>query len=72
MVLKSDNISRRKTLHNSHNSVQRPVVSTLCQETKKHRNQKVESEGTQKLGPYWKLQPVACTANMELRSESCL
>ena len=48
------------------------VVSTLCQERKEHRNQKVGSEGTPKLGPYWKLQPVACTVNMELRSESCL
>ena len=29
--------------------------------------------GNTKIGdPYWKLQPVACTANMELRSESCL
>ena len=27
------------------------VVSTLCQETKKHRHQKVESEGKQKIGP---------------------
>ena len=48
------------------------VVSALSQETKKHLNQKVGSEGTPKLGdPYWKLQSVACTANMELRSESC-
>ena len=28
-------------------------------------------QGTPKLDSYWKLQPVACTANMELRSESC-
>ena len=28
--------------------------------------------GNTKLGPYWKLQPVACKVNMELRSESCL
>ena len=54
-----------------HNFMQRPVVSTLCQETKKHRNQKGGSKGTPKLDPHWKLQPVACTANMELRSESC-
>ena len=33
---------------------------------------KVGSEGTPKLGPYWKLQPVACKVNMELRSELCL
>ena len=50
-------------------SVNWPVVSTLCQETKKHLHQKVGSEGIPKLDPYWKLQPVACTANMELRSE---
>ena len=34
-------------------------------------SQKDGSKGTPKLDPYWKLQPVACTANMELRSESC-
>ena len=28
-------------------------------------------KGTPKLDPYWKLQPVVRTANMELRSESC-
>ena len=55
---------------NSHNSqMQLPVVSTLCQETKKHLNRKV---GSPKLGSYWELQPVACTVNMELRSELCL
>ena len=43
---------------------------TLCQETKKHLNRKVGSEGKPKLDPYWKLQPVACTVNMELTSES--
>ena len=48
------------------------VVSTFCQEMKKHMNQKVGSEGTPKLGPYWKLQLVACKVNMELRSELCL
>ena len=53
----------------SHNSVQRPVVSTLCQENKKHRNQKDGSKGTPRLGPYWKLQPVTCMVSMELRSE---
>ena len=36
-----------------------------------HRNQKVGSEETPKLDQYWKLQLVACTANMELKSESC-
>ena len=47
-------------------------VSTLSQETKKHHNQKDGSKGAPKLDPYWKLQSVACTANMELRSELCL
>ena len=45
---------------------------THCQETKKHRNQKVGSEETPKLDPYWKLQLVACTVSTELRSELCL
>ena len=72
MLLKSDSISWRKILQNSHNSqMQWPVVSTLCQETKKHLNRKVGSEGTPKLGPYWKSQPVACKIKMELRSELC-
>ena len=62
LQLKSDSISWRKTLQNSHNSqMQLLVVSTLCQETKIHLNQKVGSEGAPKLDPYWKLQHVACT-----------
>ena len=70
MLLKSDSISWQKILQNFHKSqIQWPVVSTLCQETKIRLNQKVGSEGTPKLGPYWKLQPVACKVNMELRSE---
>ena len=51
--------------------VQWPVVNTLFQEKTKHLNRKDGSKETPKLGPYWKLQPVACTVNMELRSESC-
>ena len=52
MLLKSDSISWRKILQNSHNSqMQWLVVSTLCQETKKHLPQKVGSEGTPKIGP---------------------
>ena len=35
-------------------------MSTPCQETKVDLNRKVGSEGTPKLGPYWKLQLVAC------------
>ena len=45
------------------------VVSTLCQERKKHLNRKVGSEGTPKLGPCWNLQTVTCKVNMELISE---
>ena len=33
-----------------------------------HRNQKVGSEGTPKLDPYWKLQLVACTVGVEWKS----
>ena len=73
MLLKSDSISWRKTLKNSHDSqIQWLVVSTLCQETKIHRNQKVGSEEAPKLDRHWKLQLVACTVITELRSESCL
>ena len=73
LLLKSDSISWRQTLKNSYNSqIQWAVVSTLCQETKIHLNRRVGSEGTPKLGPYWKLQPVACKVNTELRSELCL
>ena len=73
LQLKSDSTSWRRILQNFHNSqMQWLVVSTRCQEMKKHLNQKVGSEGTPKLGPYWKLQPVACEVNMELRSELSL
>ena len=44
----------------------------ICQETKIHLNQKVGSEGTPKLVPYWKLQPVAYIVNMEWKSELSL
>ena len=59
-----------KTLHNFYNFMQWPVVNTLFQE-KEHHNQKDASKGIQRLGPYRKLQPVACMVSMELRSESC-
>ena len=72
MLLKSDNNSGRKTLQNSHNFVQWLVVNTLYQEMKKHHNRKDGTKGTQKFGPYWKLQPVGCTASTELRSELTL
>ena len=41
-------------------------------ETKIHLNRRVGSEETSKLGLYWKLQPVACKVNTELRFELCL
>ena len=41
----------------------------LSQEKTKHHNRKDGSKETPKLGPYWMLQPVICTVNMELRSE---
>ena len=73
LQLNLDIISWRKTMQNSHNSrMQWHVVSTTCQETKIHLNSKAGSEGTPKLGLYWKLQIVACKVNIELRSESCL
>ena len=56
----------------SHNLIQWPVVSTLCQEMKNHMIRKVGFEGTPKLDPYWQLQPVAYKVNMELRSELSL
>ena len=73
MLLKLDSASWRKTPQNSHNSqMQWPVVSTLFQEKNQHHNQEDGSRETPKLAPYWKLQPVICTLNMELRSELCL
>ena len=71
--LKSDSISWQKILHNFHNlPIQWSVVSTLCQETKIHLNRRVGFEGTPKLDPYWKLQPVAYKVNMEWKSELSL
>ena len=52
--------------------MQWPVMSTLCQEMKKHLNGKVGSERTPKLDPHCKLHPVACKVNMELRPELSL
>ena len=66
----SDSISWRKTLKNLHNSqLLWPVVSTPCQEMKNHLIRKVGFEGTPRLDPHWKLQPVAYKVNMEWRSE---
>ena len=58
-----------KTLVIFDNFVQWLVANTLFQEKTKHHNRKDGSKETLKLDPYWKLQPVICTVNMELRSE---
>ena len=69
--LKSDSISWRKTLKNSHNlQMHWPVVSTFCQEMKTFLNQKIGSKGTPRLGPFWKLQVVAYKVNRGWKSES--
>ena len=45
------------------------VVGTLCQEMKNHVTRKVGFEGTPKLDPCWKSQPVTCKVNMEWKLE---
>ena len=50
-------------------SMQKLVVNTLFQEKKEHHNRKDGSNEAQKIDPCWKLRPVACMANMELRLE---
>ena len=72
VLLRMDNTLGQKTLQISHNFMQWLVVNTLFQERKKRHNRKDGSEGTPRLGPYWKLQPVAYKVNMELRSELSL
>ena len=52
--------------------MQRLVVNTLFQEVTDHHNQKDGSRKTQKLDTCWKLRPVACVKNTELKLESCL
>ena len=70
MFMKSGSISWRKTLKNSCKSqIQWLVVSTFCQETKEFTTKRMHPRKHQKLDPYWKLQPVACTISTELRSE---
>ena len=49
--------------------MQKLVVNTLFQEMMDNHNRKDGSKETPKLDPYWKLQPVICTVNTELRSE---
>ena len=68
--LKSNNTSWQETLKKYHNSQnQLHVVSTHFQEMKNHLTRKVGFEGTPKLDPYWKSQPVTCKVNMECKSE---
>ena len=68
--LMSNSTSWQKTLKNSRNLQSHWLVgSTLCQEMKNHLIRKVGFEGTPKLGPYWKSQPVTCNVNMEWKSE---
>ena len=49
--------------------MQWPVVNTVFQGKMDHHNQEDGSRETQKLDPCWKLRPVACMVNMELRLE---
>ena len=71
--LKSDSTSWQSTLTSSYNlKSQWHVVSTLYHETKNQVTRKVAFEGTPKLDPCWKSQPVTCAVNMgvENRIES--
>ena len=70
MLLRLDSISRLKTLKNSFFA--RACCEYTLPEVTNHHNQKDGFRETQKLDPYWKSRPVICTANMELKSESCL
>ena len=54
------------------NFMQRLVVNTLFKEVTDHHNQQAGSREAHKLHPCWKLRPVICTVNMELKSESGL
>ena len=51
VLLKLDNTSWRKTLHNFHNFMQWLVVNTLFQEKKKHHIQKGRIQGNTTIGP---------------------
>ena len=72
--LTSDSTSWQKTLTSSYNlQNQWHVLSSLCHEMKTHLNQKVGFEGTPKLDPCWKSQPVSYLqgkCGVEIRIES--
>ena len=62
-----------KDTEESHNlQNQWHVVNTIYHEMKNHLTRKVGFEGTPKLGPYWKSQPVTCKVNMEWKLEMIL
>ena len=68
MLLKSDSIFMTKDTA----EFSEFTDAVACHEYTLPREEEASgSEGTPNFGPYWKLQPVACTVNMELRSESC-
>ena len=65
-----DSTSWQKTLTSSYNLPRQwRVLSTLYHEMKNQRTWKVGIEGTPKLGPCWKSQPVACKVCMEWKLE---
>ena len=71
--LKSDSTSWRNIPTSSHNlQSQWHIVSTLCHEMKNQLTRKVGFEGTPKLDPYWKSQPVTSKEKhgVEIRIES--
>ena len=68
--LTSDSTSWQNTLTSSYIlQSQWLVVSKLCQEMRNHLTRKVGLEGTPKLGPYWKSQPVTHKVNMQWKFE---
>ena len=51
---------------NGEQFMQRLIVNTFFQEVTDHHNQKGGSRETQKLSPFWKLQPIVFMVNMDL------
>ena len=68
--VKSDSTSWQRTLTSSYNLQSKwHGVSTLYHEMKNQLTLKVGFEGTPKLGPCWKSQPVTCKLNTEWKLE---